>query len=433
MNLLLGLALVHTVQATQGQAPSLSLKDAVDRALKNNLSIEDAQNTAAKAGDTLRTAKSSAGPSLSISGQHSETIQGKTAFSPGATNRIVGTLSQAIDISGTIRLAVRAANFAVEASRASIDGARNAVRFQVRQAFCRTLQANWVIKIQTDAVKVAERRFADGQQKEKLGAMSKFDLLRLENAAIQARASLDQAQLQAELAENNLNRAMREPAGQHWNLIPITAVGSAPNDSTEVAEKALKSRPEAISLQARVKQMETLERSAANGLKPSLGVQLQQTRNLNPNSFSPATQSTFGFNVTIPILDGGATRSRVASAKRDTETFRIQLKQLEESIRLDSHSALLGVRSAAAQAELARSALVVAKEAARLAEVRFQNGLGVLLDVLEAESNHTKARAALAQANYDYLVALATLEQVVGNDHALGLFEKTTTTLITEP
>ena len=57
-----------------------------------------------------------------------------------------------------------------------------------------------------------------------------------------------------------------------------------------------------------------------------------------------------------------------------------------------------------------------AAEARRLADVRFANGLGVVLDTIQAQESLTASEAALANAKYQYLSAFADLQLALGDD-----------------
>lgn len=411
-NFLAALAVI----VAQVQSQTLTVDEAVERGLKKSLAVQLSQNNAAKDRETLRAAKASSGPSVSIQGTSQRVIDGSNSFTPGFTNRIIGTASIGIDISSLVRLSVRAAELALEAQRANVETTKNTTRYDIKVAYYRLLQAEWTVAIRETTVQAAEKRAKDGKLKNDLGSMSTFDRTRLESDLLQAKLQLDQARLQRNLALAALNQAMREPLDTEWTLSAATSVTEVNMVERELRDAAERERSEVRSLKFRVSQAEILEKVAGNGMKPSMGVQLQTSRNLNPNSFSPASQTTLGLSVTVPIIDSGATRAKVASARKDTDSIRIQLLQAKELVSLEVHNALQNLKNAGTQLDIAESGLSIARESYRLAEVRFANDLGILLDVITAQDTLTKARAALAQANYDYLVAIAALQKAVGND-----------------
>lgn len=400
----------------QVQAPILTLEDAVARGEKKSLAIQIAQNEAVKNRDNLRAAKASSGPSLTLGGSSRRVLDGSNAFTPDWSNSLTATASIGIDISGLVRLAVRSAEYALAAQRENVEATRNTTRYDIKVAYFRLIQTDWVLQIRESTLRAAEKRANDARLKNSQGVLSKFDLTRLESDLQQARLQYDQAQLSRNLALAALNNAMREPLEQQWTLQPVQEIAEVNTSEPELKMAADRERAEIRSLKNRVSLLEVQEKVAGNSLKPSMGVQLQQSRNLNPNSFSPASQTTLGVSVSYPIFDGGVTKARVAAARRDTESLRIQLLQLREGVSLEVHVALQNLKNASAQVAITEEGLTVAREAYRLAEVRFANDLGILLDVIAAQDSLTAARARLAQANYDYLVAVAALQKAVGND-----------------
>ena len=55
-----------------------------------------------------------------------------------------------------------------------------------------------------------------------------------------------------------------------------------------------------------------------------------------------------------------------------------------------------------------------ATEAYRLATVRFQNGIGTILDEINAQAQLAQARTNLLNAQYDYQTSLAQLVRAIG-------------------
>ena len=61
------------------------------------------------------------------------------------------------------------------------------------------------------------------------------------------------------------------------------------------------------------------------------------------------------------------------------------------------------------------SDLVAAAEARRVTQERFRLGAGTLLDLLSAQANETQAEVNQVQARYDYLIARAQVQALVGH------------------
>ena len=78
--------------------------------------------------------------------------------------------------------------------------------------------------------------------------------------------------------------------------------------------------------------------------------------------------------------------------------------------------AYLNLQSAAEELAGADALITQAQEALRIANVRFQSGVGTNLEVLNAQTAASQAEASKAQALFTYSLARATLERAVGAD-----------------
>ncbi|MGH8629946.1 MAG: TolC family protein, partial [Burkholderiales bacterium] len=91
----------------------------------------------------------------------------------------------------------------------------------------------------------------------------------------------------------------------------------------------------------------------------------------------------------------------------------LQQKQLVE---LEVRQAFLNLQSAAEELAGADALVAQAQEALRIANVRFQSGVGTNLEVLNAQTSASQAEASRVQALFNYNLARATLERAVGAD-----------------
>ena len=119
--------------------------------------------------------------------------------------------------------------------------------------------------------------------------------------------------------------------------------------------------------------------------------------------------------VTIPLYDGGDTRSRVRSAQVDLQTQYTTRDQLRQNVTLEVRQAYLNINDAQTRAASATLGSQQAAEAARIAAVRYQNGLGTFLDVINAQAQLAQAQINELNAQYDYQTALAQLVRAVGS------------------
>ncbi|MBM3457628.1 MAG: TolC family protein [Armatimonadetes bacterium] len=119
-------------------------------------------------------------------------------------------------------------------------------------------------------------------------------------------------------------------------------------------------------------------------------------------------------NLTIPLWDGGVSRARTQQARAEVEQADAQMRtarlQVEEEVRrswTDQQEAVERRRAAAANTLQAREAL-------RIARVRYEAGLAQNVEVTDAQVALTQARTNEVNAAYDYLAAAANLNRSLG-------------------
>ena len=121
-----------------------------------------------------------------------------------------------------------------------------------------------------------------------------------------------------------------------------------------------------------------------------------------------------GFNLSIPIFNGGAYRSRQAEAQleaaaraRDVDELRLEVS---EQVRDDWYRANEAYRSL----DVTERLVAQSKEALRLAQDRYDAGLGSIVELNEAQLNETSAEITAADATYTYLSRRVELDFAAG-------------------
>lgn len=112
-------------------------------------------------------------------------------------------------------------------------------------------------------------------------------------------------------------------------------------------------------------------------------------------------------------------------ARAQVTSLEHQLADLERLVELDVTQAHISIQDAMAKMESERGNVTLAQEGLRLAELRFQEGVGTQSEILDAELALTNAQSSLFQALREYAVANAALERATGNSWWRGKEEFT--------
>jgi len=114
------------------------------------------------------------------------------------------------------------------------------------------------------------------------------------------------------------------------------------------------------------------------------------------------------------IFDGGHKIARYREAQASLQSAQAQMRSEELTIAQDVEQAYLNVGAADEQIQAARAAVAAADESFRLAQGRFDAGVGTILELTDAQLALTQAQSTEAQALANFHIAIATLERALG-------------------
>ena len=153
------------------------------------------------------------------------------------------------------------------------------------------------------------------------------------------------------------------------------------------------------------------------GSLPIITIGATWTRVIDPFPGQAANSAQAFLQFTIPLYNSGVTRARAQAARQDEEQSRIILEQIRHLISLDVLNALTRIETASKAYEVALKGQDLATESLRLAQIRYDEGAGILLDVTTAQSELTRAQGSVVTAKYQYLTAIAALQAATGTDN----------------
>jgi outer membrane protein len=124
-----------------------------------------------------------------------------------------------------------------------------------------------------------------------------------------------------------------------------------------------------------------------------------------------------------PLLDGKATEAEVTSARAALVRSEAQLESTRNRAGLEVETALADVERSWERVGATATSVAAAQARLRAAEGKYQQGVGILLEVTDARAALTDALASQVRAEYDYRAALVGLERATGRLAAPGAGE----------
>jgi outer membrane protein TolC len=247
---------------------------------------------------------------------------------------------------------------------------------------------------------------------------------------LQAQSNLANEQQQLSLARRDQRVAQRRLAeilniSQSANLTaadPVEQAGAWRLSLEESIVQAFKNRPELEQqlVQRNISQQQ--RRSIRAGGLPQVNVTgsynfLGQTSD-NQDPFAArgwASGYALQANLTWNIFDGGAVRARVKQRDADIAIAESRFDQLRNQVRREVEQAYYGLDSSFANIATSEAGVSQSIEALRLARLRFQAGVGTQTDVIQAETDLTRAQRNKLSAIITYNQGLSSLQRAVTN------------------
>lgn len=408
-------------------APKLTLGQALEIADKNAFPVRIATKRRDKALEQERSALASLGPRLDASGTFSNQKTefsssgggGGGAFGPEGWvqyKSVTLTLSQSVDINGLARRGAEGLKFQRQAEDENVITERAALHTDVRTRYLTLLQNIELERVQQDALRAANERLDKANIRFREGAIPRFEVLRLEADQKNTQQNLVTARGNTELARQDLNNTMGVPIESVYEPVAVDIVPVAEASVNDLVSAAMNNRSEIRQSQYLVLSLMRTRDVAYSDIKPALNLSAVHTQYFDPPAFSTKNFDQVAAKLSGPIYDSGVGRRKIQAANRDVEVAQLQLEQLSLGVALSVRRATTNAFTALKSLEVARANVDVAREALRLAQLRYDEGAGILLDVIVAQSDLTSAEANLVNANYRYLQAYAQLQRAVGSD-----------------
>ena len=308
------------------------------------------------------------------------------------------------------------------AAGASRDAARENERtvrvqtlFGVRRAYLQPRAQAERLLLAEDTVKNEERHVTQTQGFVRAGMRPDIDLATVRTQLANAKVQLVTANNNLVLARATLNQSMGLPATTRYQLADddVPPIDGEERSPDELMDQAIKSRPELANLAQQRRAQELTVRALKGGYGPALGATAGGTEagtqidNMVPNWY-------VGLSLAWPILQGGLTRGQVREANGTLATLTASEQAELLQIRVEVEQAQLAVTAAKSTIAAAQEALTNAREQLRLAERRYETGLGSAIELGDAQVAATAAAAQEVAARFSLGTARAQLLAALG-------------------
>ncbi len=318
---------------------------------------------------------------------------------------------------GGSRRAERAASVARSGGNvADKEAARQGVVFRVREAFFDHVTARKLEEVGMKSLARAEKHLAFAKERYAAGTVPKEDVLKAQVELADANLSLVAARSAVRSTLARLNTAMGIPAETETTVVPPEDSLVSP-DTTRLSAAlsgAESRRAELKTAMANVVASEAEIRKAKAAFLPQVGV--SGMLGVRDTDFPPGEKDwSAGVKVTWPLFTGFARARERDLAKAESEKAKARFQDVSNRIREEVVVAHSGLRETFEAVHAAEVLIADAKESLRLAEERYANGVGTILDLLDAQVSMTRAEAKAVEATLSHQSAYSRFLLVTGS------------------
>lgn len=439
--LLLLMFLGNLLQAqTDAQSSSFTLAQAIDYALKNGYSVQNASTDIEIAKKRVAEIRGIGIPQLSAEASFQDFVQvpisviEANAFDPTAPpgvflripfgvkyNASIGYTASWLAFSGEYIVGLQAAKAYMDVSKSSLRKSEIEIKETVSRAFNTIIILKENESILSENIASLEESIIQTKAYYQEGFIEEIDVDRLELLKNNLNTTRETLRRQTELAENLLKFQMGYPIES-----PISISGdinsfieTASNGIAETPKFDISANIDNILLEQSLNlQKLEIRRQKANYL-PTLSTFYTWKESRIANDFDQLSNNLFrvpggtilGVNLSMPIFKGFSQSARVSQAKLNLSKLEVQQKQAMQGLSVQASQAYITYTSALSTVKNSKEAVVISEKIRSKTRIKYQEGVGSSIEVIQAENDYLSAQSNYISAVQQLLDARVTLDK----------------------
>ena len=457
-------------QETNTESKKWTLRDCVDYAIENNISVKQSENNIALAEVDKRAAIGNFIPNLNLNSSAAWNSGLTTDVTTGVlinqtTQTTNGGISSGVAIYRGLRNQneLRRAELSILSGQYQLDKMKDDISLFVINAYLEVLFSKEAVKVAVPQVEITMEQLERTNQLVEAGTLPRGDLLDVEATLANDEQNLILTQNRVELALITLAQLLQleeyddfDIADEEIETLPLI---NLPEYSVDmIYEKALETRNEIKVAQTNIEIAESDVKLAKGALQPTLsgffnwnsrysdrdqilgseidpnnptrviGVVETTGDNVISQNFVPITGpangffdqfdqnkgSSFGLSLQIPVFNGFSASNNVRRAKINYEQQKFQLEQEELDLEKIIHQVYADAVGALKLYDATKRSLEAREVSFQYAEERFDVGVLNSFDYSQIKNRLVTANSDFLRAKYDFIFRVKLLEYYYG-------------------
>ena len=421
-------SLAQVIPPTEPVAISLTLDQALEIALSESNTIKIADMTVEKTGYARKGSYAALYPNVSINGSYQRTLQKQVMvmdmggqameIKVGRDNNISTSATASMPLVNaqlweSLKLSGMDVELAVEQARSS----KIAMVKQVKQAFYAVLLAQKSLDVVTSVYENAQKNYEKTEQRFNVGKASEVERLRAQVTMMNAEPNVSSAENSVLLATWQLKAVMG------INLDTEVQVVGDLNDYTEtmltpyVSEDDISNNSSLLQLDIQDRMLESTIKMQKNQYLPTLAASINYNYSaMGDDELRWFPSSTAALSLTIPVFDGFQKHNAIKQSKVNRNMLALQREDAERNLRIGIRNYNDQMALCIKNYQAANATVEIAQKSYDISEKMYEVGKATLVELNDAQLALQQAQLTQAQAVYNFMVAKASLDELIGKE-----------------
>jgi len=407
--------------------PPLTLRECIQIAVGHNPDVGAMLHAGRASMARIGQSRASYWPTLTASGglsrSYAEAEAGASGRSSAATSSS-GALSTQVTLldGGQRKTEVQGAAAAYQAADWRFKATVQDLAMEVATAYY-TLQGYlWDLEVAREILSQSTVHLEMARARESVGLAPRADVLRAATAEADARLGVVQAAGDVSRGRSALAILMGFPADAPVEIAGVPREGTLPSlpDWIEGRERALSAIPEVKAARAEEEASWLTWKAAKFSTRPTVTADGSVGR-LDAGRWPDRDTWSVGLSIRIPLFTGFSKSWSVAGARAGYEGAREETRSALLAAEKAAYTARIGLDESLQAVAAAEAYLLSAEESARVAEGRYREGLGSMLDLVDATTSLQSAKLRLVRARLQALLSDLQWSRATGIDLLEGI------------
>ena len=404
--------------STKNYDKPLSLVDVTEAALCNNPQTREVYANARVQAAQVGVARSLFFPSVTDTLSATENKNWTTNYNySNATNRIVA--SYLLYDFGSRDANLENANELLRAASATQNTTVQTVLLAAVNAFYQVHATRAVLNASIDSERLYQESFKSAEAKYIAGVATPADKLQAQTSFANATLTKLKNEGALKIAYGNLANIMGVPANINFQMADsqLDVIPELVDQDIEaLIEQARIQRPDLIASEAQLKASLAKIEAVKADAKPKVRIDASNSNQYDENLLGRTSQNTsqIGIILSIPLFEGYKPTYLIRSAEATAELNASKRDQLKLQVSLDVWTAYQNLKTANESITASNVLVLSAEESSRVALGRYKEGVGNIIDTLNAQNALANAKQQKIQSVLNWNIARTTLAQSIG-------------------